>query len=83
MGKVNDVYEMILIAPIRRGKNLKQVRARARNSRLKLQRHEKATQMSVGDAVDVFDRILAAEQEMVAKFIQAEQWRGLQIGGGS
>lgn len=83
MGNVKDVYEMLLIAPIRRATNMKQVRARARASRLKLQRTEKACNMSIGDACNVLDRITDAEKLMAAKIIQAEELKGLQIGDGS
>lgn len=67
-----DVYEKILIAPILRGITMQQVRARARWARRKLAIHEKATQMSVGDAVDVLDRITEAEVLACSKIVRRQ-----------
>lgn len=72
MNQKNDVYEIMLIAPILRAVNMKQVRARARASRQKLARHEKATGMSVGDASRVYDRIMDAEKSQASRVIEHE-----------
>jgi len=58
-----DAFELMLIRPILRATSLKQVRARSRAARAKLARYEKATRMSVGDAVTVYDRIKTAERQ--------------------
>lgn len=68
----NDVYEKILIAPILRGTTMQQVRARARWARRKLSIHEKATGMSVGDAVDVLDRITEAEVLACSRVVRCQ-----------
>lgn len=69
---MKDVYEMVLIAPIIRSKTMGQVRSRARSSRVKFARTEKATRMNVGDASRVYDRILAAEAAMAARIVSDE-----------
>lgn len=72
---VKDVYELVLIAPIRRAKNAREVRARARAARVKLARHEKISHLALGLAVDVYDRIAAAEKEEIAKLAEERGWR--------
>lgn len=67
-----DVYQLVLINPILNSKTLPQTRSRARWARIKLRRHEKASKLSVGDALDVLDRITKAEQSRVAHFIAQE-----------
>lgn len=67
-----DIYEKILISPILRGTTMQQVRARARWARRKLALHEKATQMSAGDAVNVLDRITDAEVVACSKIVRRQ-----------
>lgn len=75
MEKFKDVYEMVLIAPIRRAKNVKEVRARERAARVKLERHHKAGGISFGDGLTVLDRIAAAAGEEIAKLSEERAHR--------
>lgn len=67
-----DAYQMVLINPILKATTKQQARKRASSARTKLARHEKATRLPVGDAVDILDRIAKAETQAIAQ-IEAEQ----------
>lgn len=77
MKKAKDVYELILIRPILNSTTKLQARKRAAAARVKLARHEKATKMSVGDSVDIHDRIDAALKSALCAIEDAEAVRGV------
>lgn len=65
--KTKDVYELVLIAPIKRATNLKMVRARARAAREKFERHYKINGGAFAVAASVFARITKAEDDAARK----------------
>lgn len=68
-----DIYEIVLIAPILHSTTIKQVRARARAARMKFARHEKVCRVKIGDAVDVYDRIMWAEKRALGMIAERGQ----------
>ena len=66
-------YDLVLLQPIREAKTMRKVRARARAARMKLHRHELATGMYIGDAVDWYDRVTETEQDAARVVVYAEQ----------
>jgi hypothetical protein len=72
MGKVKDVYELALIAPILRSTNLKMVRARARASREKFERHCRINGQAFAVGAHVKARITRAEDTMAMKFLKVK-----------
>ncbi len=69
---MKDVYEMTLIAPILRSKTMGQVRSRARKARKDFTATEKAARIPVGEAANVFTRILEAEKQAAARVVELD-----------
>lgn len=76
MKQVKDVYEMVLIRPILRSSTKQQAQKMAASAKAKLKRHERVTQMSVGDASRVYDRIDVA---LRAVLVEIEDSNGAKL----